>query len=102
MPTTYLDRNALIPLGLKARKPELRKKLDAALESGALRVVRSIWHLIETTRTDKLELAVELARFIDSLNPMWLFERHDILRMEVADDFYKFQNAPDPGVGLRR
>src|SRR5262245_610943 len=90
MPLTYLDQNALIGLGRKARAAEFRKKLDASLESGALRVVVSTWHLIETTHAPKLELAVELAEFIDSLDSAWLFERHDILRMEVAEDFYEY------------
>jgi len=90
MPTTYLDQNALIGLGRKARDAEFRKRLDAALGSGALSVVLSLWHLVETAHTKRLENAIELAQFIDSLHPTWLFERHDVLRMEVAEDFYKY------------
>jgi hypothetical protein len=35
MPLTYLDQNALIALGVKARDADVRKKLDASLESSA-------------------------------------------------------------------
>ena len=90
MPTTYLDQTALIGLGRKARVPEFRKKLDDVLNSGGLRVVLSLWHLVETVHTTKLENAIELAQFIESLRPAWLFERHDVLRMEVAEDFCKY------------
>lgn len=90
MPTTYLDQTALIGLGRKARVPEFRKKLDDVLNSGGLRLVLSLWHLVETVHTTKLENAIELARFIESLRPAWLFERHDILLMEVAEDFYQY------------
>jgi hypothetical protein len=93
MPSTYLDQNALIRLGQKARDPEFRKKVDVRLESGELSVVLSLWHLVETTHTGKLDRALELARFIASLNTAWLHERHDILKMEVADDFYKFAHV---------
>jgi hypothetical protein len=65
-------------------------KLDEVLDSGALRIVLSLWHLVETAHTPKLENAIELARFIESLRPAWLFERHDVLLMEVAEDFYKY------------
>jgi len=90
MPTTYLDQNALIGLGRKARASEFRMKLDEVLDSGALRIVLSLWHLVETAHTPKLENAIELARFIESLRPVWLFERHDVLLLEVAEDFYKY------------
>lgn len=90
MPTTYLDQNALIGLGRKARVAEFRKKLNDVLDSGALSVVLSLWHLVETAHTKRLENAVELAQFIESLRPAWLFEKHDVLRMEVADDFYRY------------
>jgi hypothetical protein len=90
MPTTYLDQNALIGLGRKARDAEFRKKLDAALDSGALSVVLSLWHLVETAHTTKLENAIELAQFIESVRPAWLFERHDVLRMEIAEAFYGY------------
>jgi hypothetical protein len=90
MSTTYLDQNALIGLGRKARVADFRKKLDDAINSEALGVVLSLWHLVETAHTKKLENAVELAQFIESLRPAWLFERHDVLLMEVAEDFYRY------------
>lgn len=93
MPLTYLDQNALIKLGVKARKPAFRLKLDAALESGSLTPVVSSWHLIETAHSPKLAPAIELAEFIESLHPHWLLERHDVLLCEVAEDFFKFASV---------
>ena len=90
MQLTYLDQNALLALGRKARKPEFRKKLDDALLSGSLTVVVSSWHLIETENTANLENALELARFIDSLQPKWLLERRDIQMLDVEEDFCRF------------
>lgn len=101
MPNTYLDQNALIGLGRKARDGEFRKKLDDALSAGALSVVLSLWHLVETAHTKKLENAIELAQFIESLHPAWLFERHDVLRMEIAEGFYRYAHieyAPAPRI----
>jgi hypothetical protein len=86
----YLDQNALIALGRKARTSEFREKLDDALEGGALSVVVSPWHLIETAHSTNLGMAIELAEFIDSLKPAWILERHDILKLEVQEDFYRF------------
>jgi hypothetical protein len=85
MPLSYLDQNALIALGVKARKPEFREKLNYALESGALSVVVSTWHLIEAANTRNIESAIELAEFIDSLRPAWLMERRDAQRFEVEE-----------------
>ena len=90
MPTTYLDQNALIGLGRKARAADFRRELDDVLGAGALKVVLSLWHLVETAHTKKLENAIELANFIESLRPAWLFERHNVLLMEVAEDFYEY------------
>jgi hypothetical protein len=89
MPLTYLDQNALINLGRRAREKEFRKKLDVALK-GSLSVVMSPWHLIETAHTKKQEAAIELAEFIDSLRPQWLLDRRDIAKIEVAADFFAF------------
>jgi hypothetical protein len=96
MPLTYPDQNALIALGVKARKPEFRKKLDSALESGSFSVVVSAWHLIETANTNNLEGAVELAEFIDSLRPAWLLERRDAQQLEVEEDFCRFLKLECP------
>jgi hypothetical protein len=90
MPLTYLDQNALVTLGRKARRPEFRKKLDDALAAGLLSVVVSSWHLIETANTANLKSALELAEFIDSLRPSWLLERRDIQNLEVEEDFCRF------------
>lgn len=96
MPQTYLDQNALLALGFSARSPEFRKKLDGAIESGSLAAVVSSWHLIETAHTSKLENAIELAEFIDSLKPAWLLERRDIQRLDVEEDFYRFLGLDYP------
>jgi hypothetical protein len=85
---TFLDQNALIALGKKARDSHFRKKLDDALAAKSLNVVASTWQLVETANTTKLEGALELARFIDSLKPAWLFERLDLQAFDVEDDFY--------------
>src|SRR5260370_40619469 len=92
MPQTYLDQNALIALGVMARKADFRKKLDFSLESGALIVVVSTWHLVETANTKKMAGALELAEFIDSLKPAWLLDRRDAQRLKVEEDFCGFLN----------
>jgi hypothetical protein len=89
-PLTYLDQNAFVALGRKARNPEFRKKLDIAIESGSLTIVVSSWHLIETANTPNLERAVELAEFIDSVRPAWLLERRDIQNLDIEEDFWRF------------
>jgi len=96
MPLTYLDQNALIKLGVQARQSQFRRKIDSALASGCLNVVVSSWHLIETAHSARLEPALELAEFIESLRPAWLFERHDLLKIEVSEDFFKFASIPYP------
>ena len=90
MPLTYLDQNALIKMGFRAQRTEVREKLDPAIKSGALTIVVSPWHLIETANTSNLENALKLAAFIDSLNPAWLLDRHDIRKLEVAEDLFRF------------
>jgi hypothetical protein len=96
MPLTYLDQNALIELGRAARSPDFRKKLDTALKSRSLAVVVSSWHLIETAHTTNLANAVELAEFIDSLKPTWLFERRNIQQLDVEEDFYRILKLEHP------
>ncbi len=51
---TYLDQNALIDLGVRARRVEFREKLDAAIGSGAFTPMVSSWHLVETANTTNL------------------------------------------------
>jgi len=96
MQLTYLDQNALLGIGFKARSPEFRKKLDSALESGSLTVIVSSWHLIETANTSNKAMAIELAEFIDSLKPSWLLERRDIQRLDVEEDFCRFLRLEYP------
>jgi hypothetical protein len=96
MPLTYLDQNALLALGRKARKPDYRSKLDGILKTEGLRPVVSSWHLIETAHTASIANAVELADFIDSLNPGWLLERRDIQSLDVEDDFCRFLGLAAP------
>ncbi len=104
MALTYLDQNALIELGRNARKPDFRKCLDAALESQEFTAVVSSWHLLETSRTTNLDNAIELAEFMESLNPKWLYERLNIQKLEVEDDFLKFlgiEHVPKPRLTTR-
>ncbi len=84
---TYLDQNAVIDLGVTARKGEFCGKLDAAIGSGAFTPMVSSWHLVETANTTNLANATELAEFIDSLKPVWLLERQSIQRLDVREDF---------------
>jgi hypothetical protein len=98
MPMTYLDQNALINLGRKALgNPEFRGKIDAAIQSGALTIVLSSWHLIETANTTNLENAIKLADFMVSLRPSWLLERHNIQTLEVHEDFFRFAKVDFQG-----
>lgn len=96
MPLTYLDQNALVALGRKARNAEFRKILDTALESGSLTIVVSSWHLIETANTPDLPRALELAEFIDSVRPVWLLERRDIQKLDIEEDFCRFLGLEYP------
>ena len=96
MPLTYLDQNAVIDLGVRARRAEFREKLDAAIVSGAFTPMVSSWHLIETANTTNLTNAIELAEFIDSLKPVWLLERRSIQRWDVQEDFCRFLNVDCP------
>jgi len=90
VPLVYLDQNALIELGVKARKTDFRGRLDGIIASGAMIAVFSTWHLIETANTNNLANAVELAEFIDSLKPTWLLERRNIQKLDVQEDFWRF------------
>lgn len=104
MPLVYLDQNAVIKLGFKAKHHSSREKLDEAIAAKSITFVVSMWHLIETAHTPKLENAVALAKFIDSLQPMWLLERRDIQRIEVAEDFFRFSKIeyePAPRITSR-
>jgi hypothetical protein len=93
---TYLDQNAVIDLGVRARRAEFRQRLDAAIGSGAFIPMVSSWHLIETANTTNLANATELAEFIDSLKAVWLLERRTIQRLDVQEDFWKFLKVDYP------
>jgi len=58
--------------------------------------VVSGWHLIETAHTTNLSNALELAEFIDSLSPVWLLERLDLLKLEIEDDFCRYLGLSSP------
>ena len=104
MALVYLDQNAVIKLGFKAEHASFREKLDKAIAAKSISFLVSMWHLIETAHTPKLENAVALAKFIDSLLPMWLLERRDIQRIEVEEDFFRFSKIkyePAPRITSR-
>src|SRR5215472_3128540 len=101
MPLVYLDQNALIELGVRARKPEFREKLDSVIGSGALTAVVSSWHLIETANTTNLANAVELAEFMDSLKPFWLLERQNIQKLDVQEEQSKREAGSAQKTGIR-
>src|SRR5215831_17856060 len=97
MALVYLDQNVLIKLGFKAlADPGLQAKINAAIQSGSLTVVVSMWHLVETANTTKIDNAVKLADFIDSLHPAWLLERYDVRSLEVHEDFFRFAGIHCP------
>ena len=94
---TYLDQNALINLGRKAlANDQFRAKLNDLIGSGALTVVLSPWHLVETAHHVKTEKAIQLAEFIDSLRPAWLLERYDVRTQEIHEDFFRFARIEVP------
>lgn len=90
-PLIYLDQNALIGLGLRSQKdPYFRKRLYSRIEDGSLRIVVSSWHLIETAQSPNIVSATRLADFIDSLKPLWMYERRELQKLDVQEDFYRF------------
>ena len=65
MPLTYLDQNAVIYLLEKTETdPAFRAKLDAAIASGRLNVVVSSWNLIETAKTQDVNMAAEKTGYV--------------------------------------
>src|ERR1700685_1562145 len=90
MRRTYLDQNALIELGRKSRCAEFRTRLDIAIDSGSLRIIASIAHLIETAHTSNRKNAIALVEFLESLKPEWLVLNPR--RLEIREDFYRFAN----------
>jgi hypothetical protein len=92
MALIYLDQNALIAVGRKARHPDFRRKLDIFAGQGQGTIVLNWWHLIESSYGASVKNCEELGNFIESLRCSWLLERFDILRLDVADDFCRFAN----------
>jgi hypothetical protein len=90
MSLIYLDQNALISLGRKARQGDCREKLISFISLGGEPFVLSFWHLVETSYGSRPAKSAELADFIESLKPRWLLERHEILALDVSEDFYTF------------
>jgi hypothetical protein len=104
MSLIYLDQNALISLGKRARTTDFRKRLDSFFSARTDAIVLSFWHLVETSYGRNPERSGELADFIESLDPAWLVERHEILRLDVLDDFCKhlrLDHEPTPRVVSR-
>jgi hypothetical protein len=89
----YLDQNALIGLGLRVHKdPLLRERIYKRIGAGSLRIVVSLWHLVETAQTANINSATRLADFIDSLEPLWIHERRELQKLDVKEDFYRHCN----------
>lgn len=90
MSLIYLDQNALINLGRLARDTPFRDKLDEFTNRYQMQFVLSWWHLVESSYGDSDRNSEELAAFAQSLRPLWLLERFDILRLDVAEDFSRY------------
>ncbi len=104
MPLIYLDQNATIALGRKARGSVFREKLNSHINLGNDVFVFSLWHLVETSYGGNPARSGELAAFIESLAPLWLLERHQILVLDVSDDFcgyLRLDHKPLPRVVTR-
>ena len=101
----YLDQVALIKVGLRVNSdPEFASSLYGAIKSGAMKVVVSSWHLVETAHTTNIQKATRLADFIDSLHPLWLLERRNIQLSDMRDDFLRFAGVrfdPEPRITTR-
>lgn len=89
MSLIYLDQNALIALAKQARTRDLRKRVDSFLSARTDAIVLCFWHLAETSYGSSPERSAKVAAFIDSLDPAWLVERHEILTLDVLDDVCK-------------
>jgi len=95
MPSIYLDQNALINSGLRARSnPAFKAKFAGAIATERFTPTVSAWHWVEASRTRNIASAGQLADFIDSLNPGWLRERRDLEKTEVQEAFFRFCGVP--------
>jgi len=78
-PRVYLDQDALIRLGGNSPEAlEVRRRIMA----GELTVVLSPAHWLDTAGGSSDQNSRDLARFMESLRPLWLPERLDLYRFE--------------------
>lgn len=93
MPLLYLDQNALIALGRRARRLHFRAKLDEFIRAGTT-LVLSWWSLIEASYGDSETNSKELAVFMESIRPLWILERFDIVRFDVSENIFRYLRIP--------
>jgi hypothetical protein len=76
--TLYLDHNVVVEISHK------RIKIDhQQLDKNGVRFVLSPSHWIQAARANTLNTALQTARVMDSLRPLWLRERRSLQRREV-------------------
>lgn len=79
MPRVYLDQDALIALGRRRPYEQLRRRI----EGREITLVLSPAHLMDTAGGPSAENSRAMARFIDSLRPIWLKELVKLQRLEI-------------------
>lgn len=82
MKTIYIDHNILIYL-YNDKNHIYKPVIDKINGDKELTFAFSIWNLVEIVTGNEIEEAIKLAALVDSLNPMWLVERLNILEEEV-------------------
>ncbi len=82
MPHIYLDQNALIALGRKTLTTE-EAEVRRHIKQGRATLVLSPAHWVDTASGSSEQRSRELARFIDSLRPVWLRERINLHQLEI-------------------
>lgn len=82
MPHIYLDQNALIVLGRKKLTTE-EAEVRRHIEQGRATLVLSPAHWVDTAGGGSEQSSRGLARFIDSLHPVWLRERINLHQLEI-------------------
>lgn len=102
MPTVYLDLNFMISNhDLGERQAEA---LRGRFREHNVTPVVSPWHWVEISRDADPVRSVAVARFTDSLGPVWLQERRHLQKLEVQTRFLAemgFQVAPVVAIGSR-
>lgn len=83
----YCDHSFLIKLGLAPA--DYKARLHRAIQAQELAFVVSTWHWVEMARSPNSSIALRLADFIDSLNPLWLRNRRHLQRDEVAGALFQ-------------